>query len=108
MKVFLLMFFLALSTMSYSQSPKALSPFEYTVKGIDDRKVELQFHSDSVIHDLLIVVTDKNGQTIFLDRQHKFKGTYKQEIDLNGSDKGSYSFLVMRGNEEYVKTFNIK
>jgi hypothetical protein len=73
-----------------------------------DRKLDIHFNSDAVIENLLVIVSDSTGQTVFLDNQYRFKGIYARSIDLSGSPKGEYSVKVIRDDDKINKKIRMQ
>lgn len=89
-------------------------PFETkntNIKMINDsfnHKVEIEFVADKKIHNLLVLITDSIGHTIFLDNKYNFKGPYKRAVDFKMSGKGKYFLKVIRDEDKYYKQFIIQ
>lgn len=66
-------------------------------------KVEIGFTADKEISNLLVSITDSLGNTMFLDNQYRFKGYYKQVIDLKEAGKGSYFLKIIKDDEQISK-----
>ncbi|HEX8515980.1 MAG TPA: hypothetical protein VF868_07255 [Bacteroidia bacterium] len=60
------------------------------------QKIDITLNSEKEISNLLVLVTDKDGQTIFLENLYRFKGDYKNSVDLKEVGKGQYSVKVVR------------
>lgn len=71
-------------------------------------KLDIHFNCDQVIQNLLVIVSDSIGQTIFLDTQYRFKGNYTRSIDLSNSPKGEYSVKVVRDDEKINKKIRMQ
>lgn len=67
--------------------------------------VNVEFKIDSE-EDVLVVVTDSSGITVFLENQFRFKGIYKKSIDL--PYKGKFNLNVMREKERTNKSFEVR
>jgi hypothetical protein len=50
---------------------------------------------------LLIVVTDQNGETIFLDNKKHFSGFYEKKIDLGAACPGICTLRITNDDERY-------
>ncbi|MCW3104196.1 MAG: hypothetical protein JWO09_2636 [Bacteroidetes bacterium] len=72
------------------------------------RKISLEFGSEKEIGNLLIVISDKDGQTVFLDNQYRFKGDYNKMIDLAETGAGAYTLKVVRDEDVFVQQIEIR
>jgi hypothetical protein len=72
------------------------------------RTVDLRFKATEEINDLLILVSNEQGETVFMDNKDHFKGEYKNTIDLNSFAKGEYSIKVKTDKNELNKEFVIE
>ena len=68
-----------------------------------NHKVDIEFTSDKEISNLLILITDSLGNTMFLDNQYRFKGYYKQIVDLKEAKKGNYFLKIIKDDEQINK-----
>jgi hypothetical protein len=65
------------------------------------QKIDIQFEAETEISNLLIIVSDKKGETVFLDNQYRFKGEYKRSIDMKEYGKGEFSLKVIRDENSF-------
>jgi hypothetical protein len=65
-----------------------------------NHKVTINFSCDQPIENLLVIVCDSIGQTVFLDTQYRFKGQYNRSVDLTDSPKGHYLVKIIRDEEK--------
>jgi len=88
------------------ESKQAFVPTEVKAN-IDapNKKVNVEFKVDTE-QDLLVIVTDSSGITIFLENQFRFKGVYKKSIDLPG--RGKFNLNVIKENEKINKSLFLK
>ncbi|MDF2437917.1 MAG: hypothetical protein K0Q95_2293 [Bacteroidota bacterium] len=68
----------------------------------------LSFKTQDEVSDLLILVSNEKGETVFMDNKDHFKGEYKNTIDLNSFSKGEYSIKVKIDENELNKEFIIQ
>lgn len=73
-----------------------------------NHKIDIEFRSDSIIYDLIILVTDNIGHTIFLDNKRAFRGNYKHSVDLQMAEKGNYSVKILKDSERIEKKLTLK
>ncbi|MCW3075674.1 MAG: hypothetical protein JWO32_283 [Bacteroidetes bacterium] len=64
-------------------------------------RVDIEFSALKEISNLLVLITDSLGQTIFLDNQYRFKGNYKIHADLSNNLKGKYTVRII-GDEQKI------
>lgn len=64
-----------------------------------NHKVDVEFMADKEISNLLVIITDSLGHTIFLDNQYRFKGNYKHSMDFKKKGKGKYSLKIIKDEE---------
>lgn len=72
------------------------------------RKVDIEFNSDKEISNLLVMISDSLGRTVFLDDQYRFKGKYKQSVELKEEGKGNYFVQIIKDNERFKKSIKIE
>ncbi len=61
-------------------------------------KLEIEFDCVVPINDLLVLITDSSGNTVFLECQRMFSGKYKHTVDFNKCARGSYDIKIIRDN----------
>jgi len=105
--VFIFLFFAAFDQ-SAQNSSKTKTPDKYKVNVIADRVVNLEFTADKAIGNLLVVLSDNFGNTLFMDCQYNFKGLYKRTMDLSSYGKGDYHLKIVTDEEEVNKKLNIQ
>jgi hypothetical protein len=71
-------------------------------------KIEVAFDASNEIYNLLVLITDSTGKTIFLDNKYRFKGKYLKSFDLGKSKKGNFNVQVHRDDVHSKKTINVK
>ncbi len=69
------------------------------------KMVNLEFISKEEIQDLLVIVHDSSGVTVFMDNQYRFKGNYKYTIDLK--KRGEYFLEIIRDEEHYTQKIKL-
>lgn len=67
------------------------------------RKVNVEFSADKPIYNLLVLMTDSSGNTVFLDNQYQFKGKYRHNIDFAPGKKEKYFLQIIRDNDRFIK-----
>lgn len=60
----------------------------------------ITFSSAAVIDNVLVLVHDPKGQTVFLENKNRFKGEYRKELDLQGLSPGDYTVQVYNDHEK--------
>jgi hypothetical protein len=70
--------------------------------------LDVRFSSENEIASLLVIVSDKRGETLFLDNQYRFKGEYKRVIDLKEYGKGEFFLKVVRDEDIFDKKITIQ
>lgn len=71
-------------------------------------KLDVEFQNEEQVDNLLVIVTDSSGQTIFLENLYRFKGAYKKSIELSEGGKGSFSLQVIKDAERIYKKLLVK
>ena len=85
------------------QEPKT----DYKVSLLEDRSVNIEFDTEKTVSNILIIIVDDFGNTVFLDNQSDFKGTYKCNIDMSTYSKGDYYVRIKSDTEEAQKKLSI-
>lgn len=91
-----LLFLIPPSLIAQATAPAAAYKAVSVINNTALKKVNIQFESEKEIENLLVIVFDRRGETIFLDNQYRFKGKYDQSIDLKEYGKGEFSLKVVR------------
>ncbi|MBA3665566.1 MAG: hypothetical protein H0W61_15370 [Bacteroidetes bacterium] len=78
------------------------------IKENQSSKITIRYHSEDVISNLLVLVTDPDGNTTFLENKYKFTGNYSQLVDLSGSKKGEYFFTIICDEKKVIRKIQIK
>jgi hypothetical protein len=90
------------------QNPSAKSlPVEYRIS--DDplkNKMNIDFEIVQPVYNLLVIVHDSTGKTIFLENRYRFTGKYQREVEL--INKGTFFLQIVRDEERFNKTVMIK
>jgi len=73
-----------------------------------NNKVEIKFTSTKNTPNLLVLIVDSTGHTLFLDNQFNFKGDYKRMVDLSSNGKGKYYLKITDGESRINKQFSIE
>lgn len=66
-------------------------------------KVKVEFSAGKPVYNLLVLVTDSSGNTVFLDNQYQFKGEYRRDIDINAGKKQKYVLQIIRDDDRFTK-----
>lgn len=74
------------------------------VNDLINHKVDIQFKADEEILNLLVLVSDSLGHTIFLDNQYRFKGNYIHSVDLKEVLKGRCFLKISRDGDLINRT----
>lgn len=65
--------------------------------------LQISFVEPKNIDNLLVIVSDSTGRTIFLDNKYRFEGTYKHRLDLSRSGKGKYTLSIIKDHEQSIR-----
>lgn len=65
--------------------------------------LHISFTEPNRIDNLLVIVSDSTGRTIFLDNKYRFEGAYKHQLDLSRSGKGKYLLSIIKDREQTVR-----
>src|SRR5258708_6879394 len=91
---------------TYSQSAASqIINAENVVIHHANNNVEIEFRQNKKTN-LLVLLADKTGHTVFLDNRHNFIGIYKQKFVV--AKKGEYFLKVIDDEGQISKTFTIK
>ena len=74
----------------------------------DKHKISIEVKQGTEISNLLVLVVNDTGHTVFMDDQSHFKGVYKNEVDLTHEGKGEYSLKIIADKEEINKKVVIR
>lgn len=70
--------------------------------------VQVSVDNDAPVENLLVVISDSTGQTIFLDNRFHLVGPYVRSIDLSRSGRGPYSLCIAKDEQRSFTRFYIK
>jgi len=73
----------------------------------NNNKVEIDFKNDREVQNLLVIITDSIGHTVFLQNLYRFKGPYKKSVDLKEAGKGRYTLMIIKDEEKIYKQINM-
>jgi hypothetical protein len=94
---------------SIAQANSEAAPGNVQVMHNDvQQKIDVSFGTEKEIANLLVLVTDESGQTVFLENLYRFKGEYKNTIDLKTHGKGNYYLTVKRDDNIFDKQVIIR
>lgn len=68
----------------------------------------ISFSCAVIIDNVLVLVHDSRGQTVFLENKNRFRGEYRKELDLNGLSPGDYTVQVYNDNEKLRSHIHIE
>lgn len=68
-------------------------------------KITLEFDADKKIYNVLVVVSDSLGTTLFMDNQYRFEGHYKSDIDLR--KPGNYSVDITCDDRHFTQKVKV-
>lgn len=107
MKNLLCIFLLVIALQYNAQTAaKTNSDNKFKVSVSAERSVQIEFPVDKNIYNVLVLLVDDSGNTVFLDNQYNFKGVYKRTIDLSKSPIGNYYLKI--SNDDAVVTKKIR
>jgi hypothetical protein len=70
--------------------------------------LRIRFTEEQRIENLLVMITDTLGNTLFLDNKYRFEGEYQQSLDLSRAGKGKYRLSIIadqrRSNRDILIT----
>lgn len=105
---FVFIIFLALTTKLNGQANKYIESDIKVQSQRTSKNIDIEFKAEQEIYNLLIVIADSLGQTMFLDNQYRFKGNYKKSIDFSKAAKGNYTVKITRDKEQFNKKVSIQ
>jgi hypothetical protein len=86
-----------------------LSPSDVkTIVNSSSQEVTIELNVQETTENLLILITDATGQTVFLENLHRFRGLYKKNVDLKGTKKGKYLLKVAKDDEKVIKNIFVQ
>jgi hypothetical protein len=91
-----------------AQNPSNRFNDKCKVSVLANRSVQIEFAVDKNVRNVLVLLVDGSGNTVFLDSQYNFKGIYKRTIDLSKSPKGNYYLKIMNDDEVMNKKLDIE
>jgi|GEM_PF-4039746 len=106
--LFILLLSLSAIAAAAQTQPKAAPAPQVRVQEKAARTVSVEFRNEKEIDNLLIVISDKNGQTVFLENQYRFKGDYAKMIDLAETGAGAYTLKIVRDEDVFVQQLEIR
>lgn len=71
-------------------------------------KLDVEFKNDIEVNNLLVIVTDSLGNTIFLENLYRFNGPYKKSIELTDKGKGSFTLHIIKDEERINRKLSLK
>jgi hypothetical protein len=70
--------------------------------------VKIKFSAPSIIYSLLVIVTNQEGNTVFLDARHRFAGVYDKVISVPKSSKGNFVLSIISDEEKISRKISFK
>jgi hypothetical protein len=64
------------------------------------QKIKIEVNQGAEICNILVLVVDETGKTIYMDDRSHHKGIYKNEVDLGKKGKGMYALKIIADHEE--------
>lgn len=101
MKAYLILFFIFSAIASFSQNePKA----ELNSAG----QASIEFSSVETIKDVIMIITDSTGNTVFFEQIEKHSGNYLRTINLKESGRGTYHLKLMRDENIFSASLTVQ
>jgi predicted RNA-binding protein len=75
---------------------------------VDNKEVVIEFDTDQILENVLILIVDGEGNTLFLDNQKNFKGIYKCSVDMSMYTKGNYFVNIKSEGEQKQAKLTIR
>jgi hypothetical protein len=92
-RILVFIFCILISQRYSAQTAKESNDIRVT-KGSGQKKIDIEFDNTKEIYNLLVLITDSTGRTIFLDNRYRFKGNYRHTVDMTGEKSGNYKLNV--------------
>jgi hypothetical protein len=68
----------------------------------------IAFTSLQEIQNMLVLVTDNKGNTVFLENKYRFTGTYRRIVDLKDFAKGEFEVKIINDEEQIKRIVTMK
>lgn len=97
---------LALIVLSFSYKAQNVVEDTRSVQVVADmhkQTLQITVPNQALITNLLVVVTDKNGELVFLDNKHRYKGDYKKNVNLAAYGKGEFIVQIDDGVQKTTR-----
>lgn len=81
------------------------------VKIVSDKvkgRLDVEFKNESQVDNLLVILTDSAGQTVFLENLYRFKGLYKKNIELPYKGKSFVTLHINKDEERIIRKLSLK
>lgn len=81
------------------------------IKAIPDKvngRLDIEFKNDKQVDNLLVLVTDSAGQTVFLENLYRYKGLYKKNIELPYGGRGFVTLHINKDEERIIRKLSLK
>jgi hypothetical protein len=89
---------------NYSNLPTQVNTIHDKSRG----KLDLEFKNDKLVDNLLVILTDSAGQTVFLENLYRYQGIYKKNIELPYKGKGFVTLHINKDDERIIKKLTLK
>jgi hypothetical protein len=81
---------------------------KYKISVSSAKNLTIAFENRVTIDQLLVLVYDDKGETIFMDSQYNFKGDYSRSVDLSKGNSATYSLKIIYRDEKIDRSISIK
>lgn len=68
----------------------------------------ISFTPAGTVNNLLVLVTDSAGRTLFLDNKYRFTGPYQERCNLAASGKGTYHLSIILDEKKDTREIIVK
>ena len=73
-----------------------------------EEPLQIIFSADQTIENLLVIVTDSLGQTLFLENKYRFRGFYHRDVSLQLAGRGHYYLLITMDEDKMKRDVIVK
>jgi hypothetical protein len=102
--VFLIAVLVLISTAIKSQERKIEKTMNlYITNDPVNKNITITFRAEKEILNVLVLVYDQTGNTIFLDNKYHFRGDYKGLVDIKHLPEGDYTVSIINDDEKFNK-----
>jgi hypothetical protein len=79
-----------------------------TIANKAQKSADISFDVQKEVYNLLVIVTDEAGNTVFLDTRYHFKGAYRKTVDLKEGKGQSFSVQIKNDDEHFTGTLSMR